>query len=145
MCCVIFPAVVHKTTGQVMSEFRSVRFWLVFSFRIGNISAACISSWAGTCACQPVSLQAFHVGEIPSPLSFRFGGIGCSFSAVAYKPSLSRILSVQWPISPHCRPTPEKGFPLHIRFLFATAMETATDRILGENSVRRPSFAGLTM
>ena len=92
----------------------------------------------------PVNLQAFHDGEILSPLSFRFGGIGCSFSAVAYKPSLSRILSVQWPKSPHCRPTPEKGSPLHIRFLFATAMETATDRILGENSVR-PSFAGLTL
>ena len=66
----------------------------------------------------PVNLQAFHDGEILSPLSFRFGGIGCSFSAVAYKPSLSCILSVQWPISPHCRPTPEKGHPLHIVKLF---------------------------
>ena len=60
------------------------------SFDTGGNIAKCSKLHPGQEAV-PVNLQAFHDGEILSPLSFRFGGIGCFFSAVAYRPSLSCI------------------------------------------------------
>jgi hypothetical protein len=87
MCCVIFPAMVHKTTGQVMSEFRSVRFWLVFSFRIGNISAGLY----------------FVLGRELCLSAYRHSTAGRFRVSFPFVSAALDALSVQWPTSPRYR------------------------------------------